>query len=121
MGVCRHLSLERDAELTHLTRAFTTGAGGRGGVVMVEGPAGIGKSALMEAARAPQGAAGLRVLSARGSQLEQEFDYGVVRQLLEPVLLAADTALRVRLLRGPPIGCPHSSMCTSPDRLRQVT
>ncbi|GAA1805228.1 AAA family ATPase [Luedemannella flava] len=93
--------LERDAELTHLTRAFTTGAGGRGGVVMVEGPAGIGKSALMEAARRAAGAAGLRVLSARGSQLEREFDYGVVRQLLEPVLLAADTALRVRLLRGP--------------------
>lgn len=84
-----------------MSRAFVAAAGGRGRVVLIEGPAGMGKSAVMEAARRAAGAAGLRVLSARGSQLEQEFDYGVVRQLVEPVLDAADTALQVRLLRGP--------------------
>ncbi|TDB72983.1 AAA family ATPase [Micromonospora sp. KC721] len=93
--------LEREAELALLGQAFTTAAAGRGAAVLVEGPAGIGKSTLMEAARRVAAATGLRVLSARGSQLEQEFGYGVVRQLVEPVLFTAPTADRVRLLRGP--------------------
>ncbi|TDC41146.1 LuxR family transcriptional regulator [Micromonospora sp. KC213] len=93
--------LEREAELALLGRAFTTAAHGRGAAVLVEGPAGIGKSTLMEVARRAATATGLRVLSARGSQLEQEFGYGVVRQLVEPVLYTAPTAERVRLLRGP--------------------
>jgi DNA-binding CsgD family transcriptional regulator len=43
---------------------------------------------------------GLRVLSARGGELEREFPFGVVRQLLEPVLAAADQAERGTLLAG---------------------
>ena len=49
---------------------------------MVEGAAGIGKSSLLD--RVP--ALVDRTLTARGSDLESQFPYGVVRQLFEPVL-----------------------------------
>src|ERR687895_68587 len=35
--------------------------------------------------------AGMRVLMAKGSELEREFPFGVVRQLFEPSLVDADT------------------------------
>ena len=46
------------------------------------GPAGIGKSRLLQLARRRGEAAGALVLAARSSELEREFPYGVVRQLL---------------------------------------
>ena len=60
---------------------------GVGGAVVFEGPAGIGKSSLLAAARTVA-AAEMRVLSARGGELERELPFGIVRQLLEPVVVA---------------------------------
>jgi len=54
--------------------------------VLVEGPAGIGKSALLRAAQSQARDDGFRVLSGAGGELETEFPYGVVRQLFEPAL-----------------------------------
>jgi DNA-binding CsgD family transcriptional regulator/tetratricopeptide (TPR) repeat protein len=77
--------LERDAELAALAGLIAAvGDGGR--VVAIEGPPGIGKTALMTEARALGQEAGLQALSARGSELERSFAYGVVRQLFEPFL-----------------------------------
>jgi DNA-binding CsgD family transcriptional regulator len=72
-----------------------------GGVLVVEGGAGIGKTALLEAAcrRAAEG--GREVLRGRGSELETEFAFGVVRQLFERFLLSAGPAERAGLLAGP--------------------
>ena len=57
-------------------------AEGRGVAVLLEGPAGIGKTSLLEAAlRLAEGRLG--VLAARGGELERDFAYGVVRQLFE--------------------------------------
>lgn len=42
----------------------------------------------------------LEVLRARASELERDFPFGVVRQLLEPVLAGADRNERERLLAG---------------------
>jgi len=44
---------------------------GDGGLTMIEGPAGIGKTSLLRAVRAQAEQAGMRVLSGRGSELEQ--------------------------------------------------
>ena len=55
---------------------------------MIEGPPGIGKTALATAARRLAVEAGMRCLSARGSPMELAFPFGVVRQLFEPVLMA---------------------------------
>jgi DNA-binding CsgD family transcriptional regulator/tetratricopeptide (TPR) repeat protein len=77
--------LERDAELAALD-ALIGGASGRSRMIAIEAPPGIGKTSLILEARARAQAAGTRVLSARGSQLESSFAFGVVRQLFEPLL-----------------------------------
>jgi DNA-binding CsgD family transcriptional regulator len=73
--------LERDEELAALSAAVEAAASGRGALVVVEGPAGIGKTTLLRAACRGD----LRILTARGLALERGFGYGVVRQLLDPV------------------------------------
>ena len=56
--------------------------------MLLEGPAGIGKTRLMQAAGRCGRELGLMTLSARGSELERDFAYGVVRQLFEAPLAA---------------------------------
>ena len=80
--------LERERELAVLERCLAATCGGRGMVVVVEGPAGIGKTTLLRAGRTLAGARGVSALSARGTPLEQDFSYGVVRQLYERFSLA---------------------------------
>ena len=93
--------LERDAELSRIEAAVTRAQGGHGSLLVVEGPAGIGKSALIGAVRAVSDAAGTRTLRARGGELERDFAFGVVRQLLEPALAEAPARTRDDLLQGP--------------------
>jgi DNA-binding CsgD family transcriptional regulator len=53
---------------------------------MVDGPAGVGKTSLLDAARAAAAEAGLLTLRARGAELERAFAFGVVRQLFDEIL-----------------------------------
>jgi len=69
-------------------------------VVVVEGPAGIGKSELLAVIRAEAEARGFGVLTAQGSEFEAEIAFGVARQLFEPMLRAASPRERRRLLDG---------------------
>jgi hypothetical protein len=62
--------LERDRELAVLEEAVPDAAVGRAVLVVVEGPAGIGKSRLLSEARVRAAGAGFRILSARASGLE---------------------------------------------------
>ncbi|MBV9367552.1 MAG: AAA family ATPase [Solirubrobacterales bacterium] len=73
---------------------------GRGAVVVVEGPAGIGKSEFLAAVRANAEVRGFGVLTARGSELEVGIAFGVARQLFEPMLRAASARERRRLVDG---------------------
>ncbi|MGY1712580.1 AAA family ATPase [Geodermatophilus sp. SYSU D00758] len=57
---------------------------GRSGVLVVRGPAGVGKSTLLELA--VEGAKDLRVLRARGVESEAELPFAGLHQLLHPVL-----------------------------------
>ena len=55
--------------------------------MVVEGPAGIGKTELLAAARGARARApGCTPLTARGTELERAFGFGVVRQLFEPLV-----------------------------------
>jgi DNA-binding CsgD family transcriptional regulator len=91
--------LERDAEVAAV--ADLIGAIGEGGrLVALEGPPGIGKTALLVEARRLGRQAGFQVLSARGSELERSFSYGVVRQLFEPVLVSMPREEQAELLTG---------------------
>jgi DNA-binding CsgD family transcriptional regulator len=76
--------LERDRELTAMAGALDAGLRGEGSSVLIEGPAGIGKSALLAAVRAQALADGYRVLSGTGGEVETDLPYGVVRQLFLP-------------------------------------
>ncbi len=70
---------------------------------MLEGPAGIGKTVLLAAARDAARGRGFRVLRGRGAELEREFGFGVVRQLVEPVVAGAPKEEGgAWLLDGPP-------------------
>jgi hypothetical protein len=74
--------LDRDRELAALDALTDDARAGRGRLVHIEGPAGIGKSGLLADLR-ERAAAGSRVLAARASELEREFAFGIVRQLFE--------------------------------------
>jgi predicted ATPase len=75
--------VEREADVGRLGDAVARAAAGEGAFVLAEGPAGIGKSRLLEAAREQAEEAGMNVLTARGGELERDFPYGVARQLFE--------------------------------------
>lgn len=79
--------LERDRELETLQDGLSHAAAAEGRLVLVEGPAGAGKTALARAARELADRAGMVTLDARGSELEQSFGFGAVRQLLEPIAM----------------------------------
>jgi predicted ATPase len=75
--------LERDTELHLFERVIERAERGHGGVVLVEGQAGVGKTELLRMAGSLAQNAGLRVLRGRATELDRPFGFGVVRQLLE--------------------------------------
>ena len=93
--------LEREAQVASLEVLADAARKGGGRFVVIEGGAGIGKTRLLAEARAIGDSAGMRVLAARGGELEGEFAYGIVRQLFEPLLASASPDLRAELLSGP--------------------
>ena len=92
--------LERRSELAELAGDVAAARVGTGQLVLVKGPAGIGKTELLSAVALLAEEAGMLVARARGSEFESGFAFGVVRQLFEPVLRARSRRERDRLLRG---------------------
>jgi DNA-binding CsgD family transcriptional regulator len=82
--------VEREDDLGALAELLDGLVDGRSRAALIEGPAGIGKSRLLGALRDGAAARGVRTLTARGSELEREFPFGVVRQMFEPVLAEVD-------------------------------
>ncbi len=85
--------VEREREVAALAALVDAVPAGEGRAVLIEGPAGIGKSALLAQTRRRAAEGGSLVLAARGSELEREFPFGVVRQLLEGVVAGRDDLL----------------------------
>jgi DNA-binding CsgD family transcriptional regulator len=85
--VVTHGLFERDADLRQLETLMGAAIAGHGGVALVHGAAGIGKTRLLQVVSEGAADSGVRVLSARGSDLEQQFAYGVVRQLVGDAVL----------------------------------
>src|SRR3954453_18792968 len=90
--------VEREREVAALAALLDALPAGEGRVAWIEGPAGVGKSTLLAAERRPAPEGGTQVLFARGSELEREFPFGVVRQLFEGVV--TDPERRERALAG---------------------
>ena len=88
--------LERADELRALDTVLEVG-----GVLVIEGGAGIGKTSLLRLGSERAARSGWRVLRGGGSELETGFALGVVRQLFERELAAADPPQRTQWLAGP--------------------
>ncbi|MEX0790451.1 MAG: AAA family ATPase, partial [Actinomycetota bacterium] len=91
---------ERDRELEAIADALDRLEQGTGSFFVIEGPAGIGKSRLVAAAGKLARGRGVEVLSARGTELESAFSFGVVRQLFEPALARLYPPERAELFEG---------------------
>ena len=92
--------VEREGELERLRLALGAARAGDGTVVVVEAPAGHGKTELLRALRAEAAAAGMRVLAATGAELERDFPFGLVLQLFEGEVYGTSDDRRAALFAG---------------------
>jgi DNA-binding CsgD family transcriptional regulator len=92
--------LEREEELRAVDDVLDAARAGGGHLLLVEGHAGTGKTALLDAAVQRARASGVTVLRARASELEADFAFGVALQLFEPLLAGSDDETHDRLLAG---------------------
>ena len=92
--------LEREGELAMAGRLAENAAGSSGALALVEGPAGVGKSSLLRKAVGLARERGFDTASARASELERDFAFGLVRQLFEPKLARLGCADREEALAG---------------------
>jgi DNA-binding CsgD family transcriptional regulator len=111
--------LERERELDELGDSLRAAQAGRGRVVLVEAPAGLGKTSLLAAASERAEETGFARLRARATEFERDFAYGCVRQLLESTVAKASEPDYHRLLEGAaalaaPIFAPTGTGETSP-------
>ena len=80
--------LERDKEGRRIERKLWQLRAGRGGVLAIEGSAGLGRSSLLKLLSRRASEAGFCVLHARGNEFESDVPFGTVAQLLEPAVPA---------------------------------
>jgi DNA-binding CsgD family transcriptional regulator len=92
--------VEREAELAAIDFALERAVTGEGSILLVEGEAGIGKTELLRAAADRAVERGAQVLAARGSEIEREYGYGVVRQLLLPAYATMPVQAQAEVLAG---------------------
>ena len=92
--------LERERELAELDAIVDELSDGHGRLVVIEAQAGFGKTRLLQAAREAGAEAGMQVLSARATELERDFPFALVRQLLVPPLVAMTAAERDETFAG---------------------
>ncbi|MFC8430118.1 BTAD domain-containing putative transcriptional regulator [Streptomyces sp. NPDC057253] len=85
--------VEREMQIAELRDSLRAALDGRPGVVLIEGPAGIGKSRLLGEASELAVEQGALTLTARGSQREKDYGFGVVRQLFEHIVGGSEQAL----------------------------
>ncbi|WP_341926421.1 AAA family ATPase [Nocardioides psychrotolerans] len=93
--------LERGSEHSLLNSLLDDAARGRGGVVVIEGPAGIGKSSLVEHARVQAKQRGFGRLRGSGDLADTALPWGVVRQLVERSITRYAGEVRSLILDGP--------------------
>src|SRR5215217_4180769 len=92
--------LERESELDALDRALAGAVEGRGSVVAIEGPAGIGKSSLVAACLELARKREMYVIQVRATELERSYPYGIVRQTADSVALDKSQEERAALFTG---------------------
>ncbi|MDF2270973.1 BTAD domain-containing putative transcriptional regulator [Streptomyces coacervatus] len=85
--------VDRALQIAELHDSLRSALDGRPHVVLIEGPAGIGKSRLLGEVSGAAAGQGVLTLTARGSQREKDYGYGAVRQLFERVVGDSEESL----------------------------
>ncbi|WP_165840698.1 AAA family ATPase, partial [Streptomyces scopuliridis] len=93
--------LERESELSRVGAALSAADEGTSSVILLCGPLGIGRSALLRRLPGVVSGTDVRVLRANAAPMERDFAFGVVRQLLDSLLSGASQADRERWAREP--------------------
>jgi hypothetical protein len=91
---------ERDTELGVIADLVKRTVGGTAGVLLIEAPAGVGKTRLLEAAAELARCESVSVLWARGGELERSFPFGVAAQLLGPAVSRLEDDQRASVMSG---------------------
>jgi len=110
-------TLERETELDCIAEALDAAARGHGRTVIIEGPAGIGKTRLIADARALAKLRGFGRMWAVGDELESAMPWAVVRQLVERSIARYGGETRQKLLAGPS-GVALAALDRAPDEAR---
>ena len=92
--------VEREEALAAIDEHLDAVASSEGSVLAIQAAAGLGKTTVLEVVRERATERGLRVAKARGADLERDFSFGVVRQLLEPCAARATVDRRRELFDG---------------------
>jgi DNA-binding CsgD family transcriptional regulator len=92
---------DRAREVARIGGRLAEARDGDGGLIVIEGPAGIGKTRLLQEVRVRAERTGMTVLAGRGYELERGFAFGVLRQALERPLAELDPAEREAVTAGP--------------------
>ncbi|MGH2857533.1 MAG: AAA family ATPase, partial [Solirubrobacteraceae bacterium] len=87
--------LERERELGAIDGLLTAACERAGGLLVLEGEAGVGKSRLLAAASGLASDRGMRVLAARGEELELTAPWGLAGRLLPPGAAGGDEVLAI--------------------------
>ena len=92
--------VERDAELAAVAELIKRARSGAGGIALVEGPAGVGKTRLLQTVAELAAGEPVSVLRARGGELERSFPFGIAAQLFAAAVAALDGEERKSVLSG---------------------
>ena len=93
--------VERATELHQVMLLLERPGRARGGLLVLEGAAGIGKTTILQEAAAIARQEGIPVARATGHPIESTLSFGLVRQLLEPTLARVAPEVRAELATGP--------------------
>ena len=93
--------VERATELHQVMTLLEGAREGTGGLLVLEGAAGIGKTTILREAAAIADQESIAVARATGHPIEATLSFGLVRQLLEPPLARVTPEERAALAAGP--------------------
>lgn len=80
------LLLERDEQISRLDEAIARAPDGNGSLCLLDGPAGVGKTALLEEATARAAGEGLAVMGGGAAPLEGDLAWGALRRVFAGAL-----------------------------------
>ena len=84
--------LERTKELAQIDQLVEAAHGGTGGLLLISGPAGIGKTSLLAACAEGASSRAMATFSVRGDELAMDSSFSAVRELFARVHREGDIA-----------------------------